>query len=190
MSDISLLQVFDEDCDIFLGGLYINIAYSNPAGTRNPDVQSSLATLGLGNLSQIGLLHVSVGGVNKNALESLNFLPKLQVNVLPRLDYCIRCSHFMISRPCSNFSTEIHKMSISVFWQVWFFLCWLLCTPISELFRPWKDDLSPSGQHSSICQAWHRWGDESPGSSLLQKAWLHLWSHRHFRLSHSILTKT
>lgn len=73
------MQLFNENCGAFLGGLYINIAFQNSIGTLNPDVQGSLSILGLGNVSQLGLLHVSVGGVNKRSLETLDFLPNLQV---------------------------------------------------------------------------------------------------------------
>lgn len=75
---MSWWQVFGGDCDIYEGGLYINIGFVNPQGTENPDVQSSLNTLGLGNLSYVGLLHVSIGGVGQQVVDALDFLPSLQ----------------------------------------------------------------------------------------------------------------
>lgn len=46
-------QVFDEECDVFLGGLYINVAFVNPDQTLEPNVQAGLVTLGLGNITQV-----------------------------------------------------------------------------------------------------------------------------------------
>lgn len=75
----SNVQVFGGDCDVYEGGLYINVGFLNPQGTINPDVQGALDVLGLGNLSSIGLLHVSIGGAGQTTVEAIDFLPSLQV---------------------------------------------------------------------------------------------------------------
>ena len=71
--------MFGGDCDVFLGSLYINIGYVNVANTYNPDIQGSLAYLGLSKISQVGLLHVSVGSSSNKHLDTLDFLPNLKV---------------------------------------------------------------------------------------------------------------
>ena len=71
--------MYGGDCDVFLGSLYINIAYANTANTIDPDVQGSLRYLGLAGITQIGLLHVSVGGNSNKHLDALDFFPNLQV---------------------------------------------------------------------------------------------------------------
>ena len=76
------LQVFGGQCDVFLGSLYINIGYVNASTTLNPDIQSGLASLGLSKISQVGLLHVSVGGSSNKHLDNLDFLPNLKVLML------------------------------------------------------------------------------------------------------------
>jgi hypothetical protein len=48
------VQIYGEDCDVFLGALYINIAFETPLSTVDPDVQLGLETLGLGNITQVG----------------------------------------------------------------------------------------------------------------------------------------
>lgn len=67
---------------MFLGSLYINIGYVNASTTLNPDIQSGLASLGLSKISQVGLLHVSVGGSSNKHLDNLDFLPNLKVLML------------------------------------------------------------------------------------------------------------
>lgn len=80
------LQVYGGDCDIFLGSLYINIAYVNIDSTVNPDVQGSLQFLGLAKVSEIGLLHVSVGGTSNKHLNAIDFFPNLQARLqIPQL---------------------------------------------------------------------------------------------------------
>lgn len=65
-----------------MGGIYINIAFVNASTTTNPNVQHGLDILGLGKLSAVGLLHITVGGTNTAALDNLTFLPNLQVKAL------------------------------------------------------------------------------------------------------------
>ena len=77
------LQVYGEDCDIYLGGLYVNVGFVNPAGTANPNVQAGLDFLGFGNLSQVGLFHLSIGGAGQQVLAPVDFLPNLQVGHQP-----------------------------------------------------------------------------------------------------------
>lgn len=74
-----MVQIFEEECDTYEGGLYINIGFSDPVGTVNPDIQSSLDLLGLGNMSYIGLLHLSIGGAGQRVLKAFDILPNLQV---------------------------------------------------------------------------------------------------------------
>ena len=73
------MQVYGRDCETFLGSLYINVAYSNAAATLNPDIQGSLAFLGLSEMSSVGLLHISVGSSSNKHLDALDFLPRLKV---------------------------------------------------------------------------------------------------------------
>ena len=78
-----IVQIFNQVCDVYLGGIYINIAFVNASTTSNPNVQHGLDVLGLGKLSQIGLLHITIGGTNTSALDDLNFLPNLKVRHHP-----------------------------------------------------------------------------------------------------------
>lgn len=73
------VQFYGGDCDIFLGSLYINVGYSNAAATINPDIQGSLAYLGLSKITAVGLLHVSIGSSSNKHLDTLDFLPNLKV---------------------------------------------------------------------------------------------------------------
>ena len=84
-AQLRCVQVFGGECDVFLGSLYINIGYVNASTTLNPDIQAGLASLGLSKISQVGLLHVSVGGSSNKHLDRLDFLPNLKVSlaVLP-----------------------------------------------------------------------------------------------------------